>query len=164
MGHGLCLTVIDADAVLSTHHQMPRGRLAYRIDTVVKDGLRIIGQMLIDSHHRTSRTCNVNTSRIGTHDNITPDIDNNCVDAIAVKHTIHTLVGIEEQCAAILCRRPALDFIYTLSVNAYQHGVHVIRTEGTNRVLRLDDMIFRIGAVSTCRLIRQHPGTTTVAS
>ena len=120
--------------------------------------------MLIDSNHRTSRTCNVNASRIGTHDNVTPNINNDCIDTIAVQHAVHALIGIEEQCAAILCRRSALHFIYALSVNTYQHGVHVIRTNGTYRVLRLDDMIFRIGAVSTCRLIRQHSGTTTVAS
>ena len=164
VGHSLCLAVIDADAVLRTHHQMARGGLSYRIDTVVEDGLRIIGHMLIDSNHRTSRTCDVNTSRIGTHDNVTPNINNDCIDTIAVQHAVHALIGIEEQCAAILCRRTALHLIHAQAVNAHQHGVHVIGTEGTHRILRLDDMVFRIAAASTCRLVRQHPGTTAVAS
>ena len=92
--------VVDAYTVVSTHHQVALGRLAYGVDVVVEDRLLVIGHVLIDGYGGTYRAGDVNTSRIGANHDVAPDVAYQCIDAVAVQYSLRTVVGIEQQTAA----------------------------------------------------------------
>ena len=93
------LCVKETDAVISTKHQPARRQRHHHVDMAAPQALPVSGLMLIYSHSAADGTGNVNTTRIGTHDNVPPRVNDNGVDSVAMQHTACLLAVIKQHTA-----------------------------------------------------------------
>ena len=124
--------VVNANAVLGAHQHEVVRQGHHRVHIVVRQALWLVGHVAENGGGTADRTGYVYATRISANDNILPGVNGNTVNAVAVQHTVFCLVGVEQQrtfTASVTRHLPD-----TLTVNANEHRVVVIRTNAANGI------------------------------